>query len=100
MRAGWLATWLILQASIEGPEGRKLSLEGQRCLAWVKAKLEQELLALNEGTPERVACLDAQSLSDLVAGYAEHIGDMAQTLPPMDFTADPLLLPGPHPPVN
>ncbi|MEY2933627.1 MAG: hypothetical protein RL033_4376 [Pseudomonadota bacterium] len=91
MRAGKLASWLTLQAALEGQQSAEPQPEVARSLLWVKAHLQRELRDLQYGIPEEATYLDEPALTALVESFRHRIGDVVQTLPPMDYTPDPLL---------
>ena len=93
MQAGRLATWLVLQAALEGAGNPPSEPESARALRWVRAQLDRELLCLEHGNASRYACLPAQGLSEVVEAFRDRIGDIEQTLPLMSYEPDALLRP-------
>jgi alkylation response protein AidB-like acyl-CoA dehydrogenase len=92
MRAGRLATWLILRAAIEG-DVREASTERRRAALWVQGQIDQDLFLLAWGTPEEATLLGGAALTDVIGTFSDTIGDLVQTLPRMDHRLDPLLTP-------
>jgi alkylation response protein AidB-like acyl-CoA dehydrogenase/acyl carrier protein len=90
-RAGRLATWLILQAAIEGDAETRDSSESQRAAAWVRAHLDQQLRFLTHGTPEDASYLAEPTLREIIVRFESRIGNGAQALQPMSSALDALL---------
>jgi hypothetical protein len=92
---GEIATHAIVWAAAQRVASRTSSAAGARAVDWIRQQFEQTVAKALADGPSRFVLRNAEEATDLVAGYAEAIGDVERALPGEDHELDEFLRPQP-----
>jgi alkylation response protein AidB-like acyl-CoA dehydrogenase len=79
--AGWAGLWALVRGVAEEALERGPSADGERTAAWARQRFEQAAARAREGDADERLLLGPGELEKAIAGLADTIGDVDQSLP-------------------
>ena len=79
--AGWAGLWALVRGVAEGSLRQGASPERERTARWARRRFEEAATRAGAGGADELLLLDPGELDKALAGLADTIGDVDQTLP-------------------
>jgi alkylation response protein AidB-like acyl-CoA dehydrogenase len=79
--AGWAGLWALARGVAEGGARPRAGLEAERVASWARRRFEAAAARAREGDADEALLLDPGELEKAIAGLADTIGDVDQSLP-------------------
>jgi hypothetical protein len=98
--AGWASMWALGAAVAAQEAARNKSAQSERAAAWASARFAEACSRAGEPGPRERALFDAAAAEEVVASFADSIGDVDVTLAGEKRDFDPLLYSEPDAPAR